>query len=257
MKNFIFLTISFCVSMNAQNPAFYNVHPQNNQVEWYMQLNMDPVIIKHGTVMSETTSPNWYNAFQFDNCKGVFQNAQQAYSFLTQNSAFYNPNSYSYEDRNDTEAINNIFNSSKEALLRSQTFSLNEALKDHSAGFLSGCREQVIFSEFYLKYNGYEILLLNAMPMYLYNLESSSTTDIQSVINKITGIINDDMFRQFTSSGYYIKENGIWKATNFKLMGDYLQPLFDQVDFSENNRVKVHVLSTVDPNTQERIYVEN
>lgn len=50
----------------------YKQHPTRNNVKRYVQLNINPVIIKNGNLTSDREMSSWYNGFSFLNCSGIF-----------------------------------------------------------------------------------------------------------------------------------------------------------------------------------------
>ncbi len=255
MKSYIVLLISLISVSNtiAQNPTFYRQHPTNSNIQWYYQINETPVIIKNGNVTSENTQPNWYNAFQFLNCAGVFSNVSQAYTYLTTRSEFLSIDNSYYNRTNPSQQAYYI---EPTILNRSRSYSTNEAAKgDANAYVLAGCRESVVFGELYLKINGEEFVFIDYMRMYLFNLNSSSTSDINSVVSYLKADMESEVISKGLRYAIFHKENGIWKYVIEEKADAYISNIESNFDFlnGSNGKPVIHVESRVN-SSGNRVY---
>ncbi len=264
MKSIIILVLLIFGLTNgfAQNPIFYQDHPTNTAIKWYLQINKDPIIIQNGVLTSESVVPGWYYGSQFLYCPGTFDTVDEAYSYLTTNPLFLDPEDNSYENRDRLDQQLYYVNRGKIILERAKSYSRNEeATKDYVPLVLARCRERVIFAEMYLKYNDYEILLLYSSHMYLVDMDVNSPDDIQQTLWFMENGASVGGIDSFSDSynmaiSFLLKEDGIWKDTNFNKMDDFIQSTIPSFDFVSNNGFPtVHVESTLD-SSGTRVYTE-
>jgi len=247
MKTYIIFIISIInigVAL-AQNPSFYEPHPTNSNIQWYYQINENPVIIKNGNITSENTNPSWYNAFQFVNCPGVFNSVQQAYSYLTDRSEFLSDDNSYY---NRTKPSQQTYYIEPTILNRSRNYATNEAAKnDTNAYVLAGCRESAIFGELYLRINGEEFLFLDYMRMYLFDLDSTSSADVNLVVDYLKANNENNVINEGLRYLVFHKENGIWKYVIEEKADTYIAAIESDLDFLNNSLGKpiIHVESTI------------
>jgi hypothetical protein len=249
MKKYIVTAILLVTIIGySQNPVFYKPHPTISNLSWYYQLNTSPVVIEHGAVTSENTKPNWYGAFEFTACPGVFNTVDEAYSYLTTNPNFLDSEDYSYYNRNHLDQQVLHFNNYKELIAQSLTYkSDKEVVKDGNEYILSHCRKQLIFGELYIKLNDQEFVLLFSSSMYLYGLDSSSYTDISIVLNQLKRGDLEGLTRSGVETTFLLKEDGIWKYAFQGKFIPYLTSQISNIDFTRTDgRPIIHIESSVD-----------
>lgn len=256
MKKYIIIFVLNCFVISitkAQNPAFYQQHPTNSSILWYNQINIDPVIIKSGNVVSENAKPDWYGGFQFISCPGVFNTVDEAYGYLTTNPEFLDTNEYSYYNRNKPDE--QLLHIEKSTLQESISFTNEQAKNDANAYIISDCREKVIFNELYLKIDQMEVVLLYSASMFLVDLDSNSSADRTIITNYIlsgyTPAVQGNYALELT---VLIKENGVWKYPYSEAFIPFLDQKLGIQEFAKINGIPiVNVVSTVD-SLRNRVY---
>jgi hypothetical protein len=258
MKNSITLLTLYIIIVqftNAQNSAFYKQHPTKSNISWYNQINIDPVIIKSGTVTSETNQPSWYGGFQFLNCAGVFNSVTEAYSYLVNNPSFLDTEEYSFYNRNKPDQ--QFLYIEKEFLQKSISFT-NQQIKDDGGAYnISGCREEVVFNELYLKINNQEIVILYSSPMFLLDMDSNSSIDKTKIIDYIVSGCNPEVTDNYgLEMIVLVKEDSVWKYPYDKVFIPYLLQQIVNFDFTKiNGKPIIHVESSVD-SLGNRVYIQ-
>lgn len=240
MKNKILYTLFTCfcfVIAKAQNPNFYQQHPSKSNVSWYYQLNINPVIIRSGVITSENQEPSWYKGFQFLSCPGIFNSVSDAYNYLHTDANLLESGKNSYYNRETQNKHGQHFTNFKEILGEARAYSSDkEATRDGNAYVLSGCREQVVFSELYLKLDTTEIVMLQAGAMYLYGYNSNSSTDIKMITDAMVGInvdINKNYGVEYT---VLIKEGGKWKYADINKLDALVKTYLTDFSFMQNSK---------------------
>lgn len=260
MKNIIILLTVYIIEVhfaNAQNPTFYRQHPTKSNISWYNQINNDPVVIKSGTVTSENVKPSWYGGLQFLTCPGVFGTVNEAYGYLVNNVAFLDTSEYSYYNRNQLAHRTEHISTYKEILQQSISFTTQQIKNDANAYIISGCREEVVFNELYLKINNQEILILTSSPMFLLDLDSSSSINKKTIIDYILSgcnpVVPDNYGLEMT---FLVKENGVWKYPFDEAFIPYVLQQIGDFNFTKiNGKPIIHIESMVNT-SKTRVYLQ-
>lgn len=258
MKNIITILGLYIIAVNfanAQNPSFYIQHPTKSNISWYNQINIDPVVIKSGTVTSESNKPSWYSTFQFLNCAGIFNSVGEAYGYLVNNPVFLDTSEYSFYNRNKLEEQSLYIE--KDFLQKSISLTTQQIKDDGSAYGISSCKEKVVFNESYFKIDNQEIIILSSSPMFLMDLDSNSSINKKTIIDYILSGCNPEVPDNYgLEMTFLVKENGIWKYPFDEAFIPYLFQQIGDFDFTKlNGKPIIHIESRVDT-TGNRVYLQ-
>jgi hypothetical protein len=258
MKNTITLLAVYIITAHfatAQNPAFYKQHPTKSNISWYNQINIDPVVIKSGTVTSENVKPSWYGAFQFLNCPAVFNSVTEAYGFLVNNTAFLDTSDFSFYNRKN--AAEQQLYLQKDFLQKSISLTTQQIKDDGDAYNIAGCREQVVFKELYLKINNQEIVILYSSPMFLLDLDSNSSINKKTIVDYFLSGCNPAVRDNYgIEMTVLIKENSVWKFPYNEIFMPYLEQQVGNFAFLDlNGKPVIHIESRVNT-AKTRVYLQ-
>jgi hypothetical protein len=263
-KIIILLIFTSCLTVKSQNSTFYKVSDLNTEVEFYKQININPVVLKFENVTSENDKPNWYEGFQFNMSPGVFSSYIEMYNYLSDNDVFIDNSAgeYSYYNKNNSEAMVENYNNGKEALERVKDYSEDEALNDSNLFYTSRMRYQVVFEELYIKYKTHEFLFLLSGDMFTKGLDPNNTNDLNKVLQFLKQENNNGGFDSGKDIGLLysilIKENTKWKFMDANSFFKYSnsEGFYNVVKAYVKNEPNLLTVESTVNSLGNRIYVE-
>jgi len=233
MKRYIVIVLVFLSFQSySQTSSFYK-SLNNNEAFMYSQINKDPVLISHGTILSENNLPNYSKGLQFMQAPGLFSSVDSLYNYLTDNNKFYFDNydkKGSYYSKSSSHINERVmhYNNGVEIYNESLGYKTDEeAVQSAVWDLISDVRYQLIFEEDYIKDSNYEFLILHTVDVFKADIDVNSNNDIENVANVFLKILSEDEINKFNrrNVGLYcmIKEGGVWKACSSKSAFKYMQ----------------------------------
>ena len=255
MKNILILLMITTSPLLAQKVEFYE--SLGNGLQFYTQINTDPVLISHGNIISENTLPNYTKGLQFMQAYGLFNSVDEAYSYLTDNPTFFFDNfekEGSYYNKAPSHAYQrqSYYDGGVETYNRSLSYALDEnAVKDPLWELISEVRYQLVLEENYIKDSNYEFVIIHAVNVFRGYIDINSESDMSKLTSYALKTISPEDKRKLLGAvGLYglIKEEGEWKACSANAIFRYLQDqgTLDFVKDKVNSADFYDVLSTVE-----------
>ncbi|MGB5983190.1 MAG: hypothetical protein WBG46_13700 [Nonlabens sp.] len=213
----VVIASSISKELNAQNPSFYQPISGYNDLEIYKQINADPYVFKNGDLVNETAYPNWYKGLFFNNHPGVFANASDLYSFLSEDNRFnqlpveagsyYNQDSFSVQQK--------LYDLSRAKLIESRSFPNDQDfLNSRPSQTKKFRRYTTVYQEIYIKYKSEEFLILTTSNLMFdnYNMiptESDRQKRVDFLSRSNTNFSTHEEANLRIS--FLFKEDGTWK----------------------------------------------